>query len=153
MLSSVVIPSFNVSDVCSLFFIQYSNIFFGHCFKFDKFLNTSSRYQGRCSKDRSHHYCPGWNPGVDAIFGFTLLLRVLSLTQRGFSLGTPVSCSLKASISKFEFDQESGRQRTTVRMCYLFIVICLFVYLFFVKNLLPPFSHPCATCSHTPFGW
>ena len=28
MLSSVVIPSFNVSDVCSLFFIQYGNIFF-----------------------------------------------------------------------------------------------------------------------------
>ena len=28
MLSSVVIPSFNVSDVCSLFFIQYANLFF-----------------------------------------------------------------------------------------------------------------------------
>ena len=101
----------------------------------------------------THHYRPGWNPGDDAIFGFTLLLQVLSLTKRGFSPGTPVSRSLKTNISKFEFDQESGRQRTTVRMCYLFIVICLFVYLFFVKNLVPLFSRPCATCSHTPFGW
>ena len=101
----------------------------------------------------THHYRPGWNPGKDAIFGFTLLLQVLSLTKRGFSQGTPVSRSLKTNISKFEFDQESGRQRTTVRMCYLFIVICLFVYLFFVKNLVPLFSRPCATCSHTPFGW
>ena len=102
--------------------------FFGHCFKFDKFLNTSSRYQGRCSKDRSYHYRPGWNPSVDAIFGFTLLLRVLSLTKRGFSPGTPVSRSLKTNTSKFEFDQESGRQRTTVWMCYLFIIICLFIF-------------------------
>ena len=101
----------------------------------------------------THRYRPGWNPGDDAIFGFTLLLQVLSLTKRGFSPGTPVSRSLKTNISKFEFDQESGRQRTTVRMCYLFIVICLFVYLFFVKNLVPLFSRPCATCSHTPFGW
>ena len=32
---------------------------------------------------------PGWNPGVDAICGLSVLL-VLSIAPRGFSLGTPV---------------------------------------------------------------
>ena len=36
------------------------------------------------------HQCgPGSNPGVDAIYGLSLLL-VLSFALRGFSLGTPV---------------------------------------------------------------
>ena len=36
------------------------------------------------------HQCgPGWNPGVNAICGLSVLL-VLSLALRGFSPGTPV---------------------------------------------------------------
>ena len=38
---------------------------------------------------KSHHCDPGSNPGVDVICGLSLLL-VLSLSPRGFSLGTPV---------------------------------------------------------------
>ena len=37
---------------------------------------------------------------------------------------------LKTNISKFSFDQESGQRRTTMRMCYLQIIIYLFIYLF-----------------------
>ena len=37
----------------------------------------------------SHQCGPGSNPGVNAIFGLSLLL-VLSLASRGFSPGTPV---------------------------------------------------------------
>ena len=44
----------------------------------------------------------------------------------GYS-GFPLSS--KTNISKFQFDQESGRRRTTMWMCYLQIVIYLF-YLF-----------------------
>ena len=43
------------------------------------------------------------------------------------------SCFLltsKINISKFQLDQESGRRRTTAWMCYLLIVIYLFIYLF-----------------------
>ena len=37
--------------------------------------------------------------------------------------------SLKTNISKFQFDQESGRRRTTLWMCYLQIIIYIY-YLF-----------------------
>ena len=98
--SVLVIPSFNVSDVSSLFFIQYGGIFY--CFKFDKFLNTFLLLQGWCSGDNfTHHYRLGSNPGDDAMFGLASLLLVLSLAPRGFSPGTPVSRSLKTNISKF----------------------------------------------------
>ena len=71
----------------------------------------------------THHYRLGSNPGDDAICGLALLLRDLSLAPRAFSPGTPVSRSVKTSISKFEFDQESGRQKTTMWMYYILIII------------------------------
>ena len=37
--------------------------------------------------------------------------------------------SSKTNISKFQFDQESGRQRNTLWMFYLQIIIHLFIYL------------------------
>ena len=42
----------------------------------------------------------------------------------GYS-GFPLSS--KTNISRFQFDQESGRQGTTLWMCYLQIIICLFI--------------------------
>ena len=74
--------------------------------------------------DESTRLPPMWpssNPGVEAICGLSLLL-VLSFAPRDFSPGTPVSPLL--------FDQEWGRQRTTLWMCYLQIIIYLFIYLF-----------------------
>ena len=53
------------------------------------------------------------SPGVDSIRGLSLFL-VLSLAPRGFSSGTPVIPSpQKPTFLKFQFDQESGRRRTT----------------------------------------
>ena len=55
------------------------------------------------------------------------------LRSERFSPGTPVFPSpQKPSISKFPFDQESGRRRTTLWMCYLHIVIYLFIYLLII---------------------
>ena len=66
----------------------------------------------------SHQCGPGSNPGVDAICGLSLLL-VLSSALRGFSPGAPVFPSpQKTNISEFQFDQESGRWRTTLWTCY-----------------------------------
>ena len=77
----------------------------------------------------SHQRGPGSNPGVDAICGLSLLL-VLSFAPRGFSPGTLVlPLSSKTNIFKFQFDQESGRRRTTMWMCYLQIVIYLFIFI------------------------
>ena len=69
----------------------------------------------------SHQCVPGSNLGVDAICGLSLSL-LLSLAPRGFRL------SSRTNISKFQFDQEPSRRRTTMWMCYLLIVI-LFIYL------------------------
>ena len=78
----------------------------------------------------SHQCGPGSNPGVDAICGLSLLL-VLSLAPRVFFSGySGFPLSSKTNISKFQFDQESGKRRTTMWMCYLQIVIYLFIYLF-----------------------
>ena len=53
------------------------------------------------------------------------------LCSERFFLSTPVFPSpQKPHISKFQFYQESGRLRTTMWMCYLQIVIYLFVLLF-----------------------
>ena len=40
---------------------------------------------------------------------------------------------LKTNISKFQFDQESGRRRTTMWMCYLQIVIYLFLLFYILR--------------------
>ena len=50
-------------------------------------------------------------------------------SERFFSGYSGFLLSSKTNISKFQFDQESGRRRTTMWMCYLQIVIYLFIYL------------------------
>ena len=56
----------------------------------------------------------------------------LLYSERFFSGYSGFPLSSKTSISKFQFDQESGRQRTTLWMCYLQIIIYLFTYLFII---------------------
>ena len=66
--------------------------------------------------------------GFDAICRLSLLL-VLSFAPRGvFSGYSGFPRSSKTNISKFQFDQESGRRRTTLWMCYLQIIIYLFIH-------------------------
>ena len=55
-------------------------------------------------------------------------------TLVSFSPGTPVFLSFsKTNIFKFQFNQESGRRRTTLWMCYPQIFIYLFIYLQLTK--------------------
>ena len=42
--------------------------------------------------------------------------------------------SSKTNISKFQFDQESGRRRTTLWMCYLQIIIYLFILFIYLHR-------------------
>ena len=52
-------------------------------------------------------------------------------SERFFSGYSGFPLSSKTNIFKFQFDQESGRRRTTMWMCYLQIVIyLLFIYLY-----------------------
>ena len=70
------------------------------------------------------------------LFGYLAILFVvgsLPCSERFFSGHSGFPLSSKTNISKFQFDQESGRRRTTMWMCYLQIVIYfiyLFIYLF-----------------------
>ena len=59
----------------------------------------------------------------------------LPCSERFFSWYSGFPRSSKASTSKFQFDQELGRRRTTLWMCYLQIIIHLF-YSFKSKYLL-----------------
>ena len=56
----------------------------------------------------------------------------LLCSERFFSGYSRFPLSSKTNISKFQFDQESGRRRPTMWMYYLQIVIYLFIYLLFI---------------------
>ena len=59
---------------------------------------------------------------------FSPLLREVFSGYSGFPL------SSKTNICKFQFDQESGRPRTTLWMCYLQIIIYLFILFIYYEN-------------------
>ena len=59
----------------------------------------------------------------------------LLCSERFFSGYSGFPLSSKTNIFKFQFDQESGRRRTTLWMCYLQIVI---YYLFIIYLFQPP---------------
>ena len=51
-------------------------------------------------------------------------------SKRFFSGYSGFPLSSKTNISKFQFDQESGRRRTTLWMCYLQVIICFCLFIF-----------------------
>ena len=58
----------------------------------------------------------------------------LPYSERFFSGYSGLPLSSKTNISIFQFDQESGRRRTTMWMCYLQIVIYLFIlFIYLIK--------------------
>ena len=65
----------------------------------------------------------------------------LPCSERFFSGYSGFPLSSKTNISKFQFDQESGRRRTTLWMCYLQIIIYLLIYLLNFKNLITGSRH------------
>ena len=56
----------------------------------------------------------------------------LPCSERFFSGYSGFPLSSKTSIFKFQFDQELGRRGTTLWMCYLQIIIYLFIYVSFL---------------------
>ena len=65
----------------------------------------------------------------------------LICSERFFSGSSGFPLSSKTNISKYLFDQESGRRRTTLWMCYLQIIIYLLIYLLNFKNLITGSRH------------
>ena len=81
----------------------------------------------------------------------------LPCSERFFSGYSGFPLSSKTNISKFQFNQESGRRRTTLWMCYLQTIIIILYYYYIIKmgvaywqghGLLlnihpPPLTGPC----------
>ena len=59
----------------------------------------------------------------------------LPCSERFFSGYSGFPLSSKTNISKFQFDQESGRWRTTLWMCYLQIIIIIIIIIFETNEL------------------
>ena len=59
----------------------------------------------------------------------------LPCSERFFSGCSGFPLSSKTNISKFQFDQESGRRRTTMWMCYLQIVIYFYLFIIYFTGL------------------
>ena len=97
----------------------------------------------------SHQCGPGSNPGIDAICGLSLLL-VLSFAPRGFLW--VLQFFSQTNVSKFQFDQESGRRETTLWMCYPpnHIVIIIIINIFSAINYC--FLHSPRTGAN-PWSW
>ena len=55
----------------------------------------------------------------------------LPCSEKFFSGYSGFPLSSKTNISKFQFDQESGRRRTTMWMYYLQIVIYLYIFIYY----------------------
>ena len=90
------------------------------------FLENLRDYLG-CQFDLWVEPYVGWVCCWFSPFLLEVLLRVLRFSH-----------SSKTNIFKFQFDQELGRRRTTLWMCYLQIVIyLLFIYLFVTWGLEP----------------
>ena len=73
----------------------------------------------------------------------------LPCSERFFSGYSGFPLSSKTNIFKFQFDQESGRRRTTMFMCYLQIVI----YLFYLDYILGNTVNGYGWTSTRDLGW
>ena len=71
---------------------------------------------------------PGYKSRLQHHMWVESVVGSLPCSERFFSGYSGFPLSSKTNISKFQFDQESGRRRTTLWMCYLQIIIHLFIY-------------------------
>ena len=76
----------------------------------------------------------------------------LLCSERFFSGYSGFPLSSKTNISKFKFDQESGRRRTTMWMYSLQIVIYSFIYLALLADFFS-FFHQCGAWSRKGRWW
>ena len=84
---------------------------------------------------------PGFKSWLRCHMCIEFVVGSLPCSERFFSGYSGFPLSSKTNISKFPFDQESGRRRTTLWMCYLQIIICLLIYLLNFINLITKSGH------------
>ena len=95
-------------------------------------ISQGERVQGWRSDESTHlpQMWPGFKSQRRRRTWVEFVVGSLPCSERFFSRYSSFPLSSKTNISKFQFDQESGRQRTTMWMCYLKIIIYLiFIYM------------------------
>ena len=93
----------------------------------------------------SHQFGPGFKSQCQRHMWVEFVVGSLPCSERFFS-----GYSSKTNISKFQFDQQSGRRSTTEWMCYLQIVI-YFIHSF-VRSFVRLLDLSLSTCSpYCPF--
>ena len=75
---------------------------------------------------------PGFRSQCRRHMWVEFVLGSLLCSERFFSAYSGFPLSSKSNISKFQFDQQSGRRRTSMWMCYLQIII----YFYFIIHCL-----------------
>ena len=101
----------------------------------------------------SHQCGPGSNPGVDAIYGLSLLL-VLSFAPRGFPPGTPVFPSPQKPIATFPNSNSTRNQVDEELLCGCATSKSLFIYLFiYYENSLISVNGEEITYIKRVLGW
>ena len=83
-------------------------------------IMTSNRgaRDGAVVRALASHQCGlGSNPGVDAICGLSFVVGFLPCSERFFSGYSGFPVSSKPNSSKFQFDQESGRDEEPLGGC------------------------------------
>ena len=92
------------------------------------FLMEGGRlYTGYGESTRLPPVCPGFKSRRRCHMWVEFVVGSFLCSERFFSGYSGFPLSSKTNISKFQFDQESGRRRTTMWTCYLQIVIYLFI--------------------------
>ena len=125
---------------------RHNNAFKIIHFEVPRSLNLISKGSKGYRSDESAHL-PPMRPGFKSRLRLHTWVEFvdgpLPCAERFFSGYSGFPLSSKTNISKFHFDQESGRQRTTLCMCYLQIFIYLFIYYLLLKlNRGSHKSHP-----------
>ena len=89
-------------------------------------------------KSNSFQYIGGGRISRGELSRGDIQVVFLLCSKRFFARYSSFPLSSKTNISKFQFDQESGRRRTTLWMCYLqIIIIYLLLLLLLLLDLLP----------------
>ena len=102
----------------------------------------------------THQCCPVSNLGVDAICELSLLL-VLSFVPRGFSPGTPVFPSPQKPTfpNSNSTSNQVDEEPLCVWMCYLQIIIYLFILFIYYENSFISVNGEEITYINGVLGW
>ena len=126
---------------------------FAHIIIWGALLYLGSRGWRSGERARLPQMWPGFKSRRRRHMWVELVVGSLLCSERFFSgyFGFPPSS--KTSISKFQFDQESGRRRTTLWMCYLQIIIYLLFFFIYYENSFISVNGEEITYINGVLGW